>query len=98
MDDTELEWRSEFHKALSNPERLRIIEILSDDEMCQCDIFPKMSLSQSTVSSYLTQLVKAGILQTRKDGVKRLYKLADPKIRLVLDTIKDIAQGPVRKK
>ena len=91
----ELEWQIEFHKALSNPERLRIIELLWDDEVCQCEMFHRIGLSQSTVSSYLTQLVKAGILTTRKEGVKRMYELAHPKIRIILETIKDAAKDNI---
>ncbi|MFW9801953.1 MAG: ArsR/SmtB family transcription factor [Candidatus Thorarchaeota archaeon] len=91
MIDRKTEWRVHFHKALSNPERLRIIDFLADGEQCQCDIFPQIGLSQSTVSAYLTQLVRAGILSVRRDGTRKLYSLSDPRIRRMIDDIHAIA-------
>ncbi|TXT56062.1 MAG: hypothetical protein BAJATHORv1_30446 [Candidatus Thorarchaeota archaeon] len=85
------EWRVQFHKALSNPVRLQIVETLIDGELCQCDIFPVIGLSQSTVSSYLTQLVKAGILHVRRDGQRKLYSIANDKILRLITRIKEVA-------
>jgi len=89
--DWQSEWRVHFHKALSNPERLKIVDFLADGEQCQCDIFPQIGLSQSTVSAYLTQLVRAGILSVRRDGTKKLYSLHDPRIRRMINDINAIA-------
>jgi len=90
-NDRETEWRVYFHKALSNPERLKIVDLLAEGEQCQCDIFPKIGLSQSTVSAYLTQLVRSGILKVRRDGTKKLYSLSDPRIRRMLDDVHTLA-------
>lgn len=84
-------WRLEFHKALANPERLQIVDFLADGEQCQCDIFPKFGLAQSTVSSYLTKMVRAGILSYRKDGMRKLYSIANPEIGKIIDKIRNIA-------
>ena len=55
-------WRLEFHKALGNEVRLQIVDFLAEGEQCQCDIFPKFGLAQSTVSAYLTKPVLTGTL------------------------------------
>ncbi|MHA1286610.1 MAG: ArsR/SmtB family transcription factor [Candidatus Thorarchaeota archaeon] len=89
--DRQLDWRVYFHKALSNPERLKIIDFLADGEQCQCDIFPQVGLSQSTVSAYLTQLVRSGILNVRRDGTRKLYSLSDPRIRRMIEDIHALA-------
>jgi ArsR family transcriptional regulator len=89
--DRELEWRVQFHKALSNPVRLRIVEFLADGEQCQCEIFPKIGLSQSTVSAYLTQLVRTGILQVRRDGTRKLYSLSDRRVKRMIEDARDVA-------
>jgi DNA-binding transcriptional ArsR family regulator len=89
--DRQAEWRSHFHKALSNPERLRIVDFLADGEQCQCEIFPRIGLSQSTVSAYLTQLVRAGILKVRRDGTRKLYSISDPRIRRMIEDVRAIA-------
>jgi DNA-binding transcriptional ArsR family regulator len=89
--DKRTEWRIDFHKALSNPERLRIVDLLADGEQCQCDIFPQVGLSQSTVSAYLTQLVRSGILSVRRDGTRKLYSLGGSKVRKVIEEIRAVA-------
>lgn len=86
-----LEWRSDFHKALSNPVRLKIVDFLVDGEQCQCDIFPWIELSQSTVSAYLSQLVKADILSVRRDGTRKLYSIKDAKIKKMIEQIRNMA-------
>ena len=86
-DKTNL-WRVEFHKALSNPVRLEIVDTLIDGEMCQCEIFPKIGLSQSTVSAYLTQLVRSGILRVRRDGTRKLYSIGNPQVVEVIKQIR----------
>ena len=91
-DEKTLEWRSEFHKALSNPVRLKIVDFLVDGEQCQCDIFPKIGLSQSTVSAYLTQLVKAGILNVRRDGTRKLYSISDNRLLKMIRQLQDLAE------
>ena len=91
-DEKTLEWRSEFHKALSNPVRLKIVDFLVDGEQCQCDIFPRIGLAQSTVSAYLTQMVRAGILQVRKDGVRKLYRISDKRVERMIKQTRKLAQ------
>ncbi|MHA1906725.1 MAG: ArsR/SmtB family transcription factor [Candidatus Thorarchaeota archaeon] len=90
-EEKTLEWRSEFHKALSNPVRLKIVDFLVDGEQCQCDIFPYMELSQSTVSAYLTQLVKADILNFRRDGTRKLYSVKNARLRKMIGQIRQLA-------
>ncbi len=85
------EWRIEFHKALGNPVRLQIVDYLAAGEQCQCDIFPKFGLAQSTISAYLTKMVKAGILSYRKDGTRKLYSIASQEIMKIVEYIKSIA-------
>lgn len=93
MDKTRtLSWRIQFHKAMANPTRLEIIESLLEGERCQCEILPEINLSQSTVSSYLSQLVRAGVLSERKDGTKKLYRIANKEIREIITLVKETAQ------
>jgi ArsR family transcriptional regulator len=89
--ETNLKWRAEFHKALSNPVRLQIVEMVLDGEMCQCDIFPAIGHSQSTISLYLTQLVRSGILSVRRDGTRKLYSISHPGILKALEIMRHLA-------
>ncbi len=89
-------WRVEFHKALSNSNRLEILDIIAQNEVCQCEIFPEMGLAQSTVSAYLAQLVRAGILEERKDGTRKLYKISDARIKDIINETRAIAPDMVK--
>ncbi|UCH05625.1 MAG: winged helix-turn-helix transcriptional regulator [Candidatus Thorarchaeota archaeon] len=91
----ENKWRADFHKALGNPVRLDIIDFLLDGEQCQCDIFPRIGLAQSTVSAYLTQMVRAGILHVRKDGVRKLYRISDKRVQRMIEQTRKLAQEMV---
>ncbi|MFO7836986.1 MAG: metalloregulator ArsR/SmtB family transcription factor [Candidatus Thorarchaeota archaeon] len=92
-DERLINRRVEFHKALSNPVRLRIVEDLLEGEECQCEIFPRIGLSQSTVSAYLTQLVDAGILKSRRDGKKKMYSIASEEIADLLQHIRETVKS-----
>ncbi|MHA2143400.1 MAG: ArsR/SmtB family transcription factor [Candidatus Thorarchaeota archaeon] len=91
----ENKWRADFHKALGNPVRLDIVDFLLDGEQCQCDIFPRIGLAQSTISAYLAQMVRAGILHVRKDGVRKLYRINDRRVERLIEQTRKIAQEMV---
>jgi ArsR family transcriptional regulator, arsenate/arsenite/antimonite-responsive transcriptional repressor len=55
-------------KALSDPNRIRIIKMLGERELCMCEVREVLKLSNSTVSKHLTVLRDAGLLLDSKDG------------------------------
>ena len=72
-------------KVLGDPNRLKIIELLRDGERCQCEIIPIIGQSQPTVSRHLNMLEENGILVSRKDGVRVLYRIADPRVLKIVE-------------
>lgn len=65
-------------KALSDPNRLRILSIVSSSPMaetCVCDLSEPLGLGQPTVSHHLKILVDAGLLNREKRGVWAYYSL-----------------------
>jgi ArsR family transcriptional regulator len=80
-------FKSIIYRALSDPIRLEILTYLRDGEKCVCQIVPHLNLIQPLVSRHLKILKDAGIVRFRKDGTKRLYSIADPKIYTVLDAL-----------
>lgn len=62
-------------KALSDKNRLRIINMLTVKEMCVCEITEILNLSQSTVSGHLRVLKEAEIVEDKKDGLWVEYNL-----------------------
>lgn len=67
-------------KAIAQPTRLRIIELLRDGEHCVCEIFPAIGHEQSNTSRHLQMMLKSGILNQRKDGLKIYYSLRHPEV------------------
>jgi DNA-binding transcriptional ArsR family regulator len=67
-------------KALGQPTRLQILDLLKDGERCVCEIFPAINQEQANVSKHLSILKQAGILESRKDGLRVLYRLKNQEI------------------
>ncbi len=77
--------QSDFFKALAHPTRLQILEFLKPGERCVCEIFPALAMEQSNVSRHLAVLKKEGLLQSRKDGLKVIYRISDPRINEIVE-------------
>ena len=75
-------------KALADPTRLKIIELLSKGELCVCKIIPKTGKSQPTTSAHLKILHEADLVKFRKEGVSVYYSLTDDSILGLLDISK----------
>ena len=78
-------------KVLGDPNRIKIIELLRDGEHCQCDIIPFIGQSQPTVSRHLRMLEENGVLVSRKDGVKVIYRISDPSVLKIVDLAASLA-------
>jgi ArsR family transcriptional regulator len=69
------EKQAEIAKAIAHPLRIAILDFLKDGEKCVCDIAAQIGAEQSNVSRHLSVMVKAGVLECRKEGLKVIYKL-----------------------
>ena len=74
MDDKYLEGARAF-KALSDPKRAMIVDMLSCGELCACHILKKFDLSQSTLSHHMRILCESGIVKERYEGKWTYYSL-----------------------
>lgn len=93
MDD-HLERRAEFLKAMGQPTRLKILELLREGERCVCDIFPAIGEQQSNVSRHLQFMRRAGVLAARKEGLRVSYRIKDPRIGQLLKTVEGLFEAP----
>jgi Predicted transcriptional regulators len=66
---------AKIFKALSDPSRLRIIDILSCEGQCACDILEKFDFTQPTLSYHMKILIECGIVKCKKDGLWSYYSL-----------------------
>lgn len=64
-------------RALGDATRLRILGLLSTGEVCVCHIHESLRLSQPKVSRHLASLRRAGLVDTRRQGLWVYYRLAD---------------------
>jgi len=70
--------QAEIAKAIAHPLRIAIIDFLKDGEQCVCDIAMHIGSERSNVSRHLSVMVRAGILEHRKEGLRVIYKLKCP--------------------
>jgi len=87
MEERVLELKAEILKALAQPTRLRILELLRNGEKCICEIVPAINGEQSNISRHISLMQKSNLVTTRKDGVKVMVKVKDPKVFEILDSI-----------
>jgi ArsR family transcriptional regulator len=67
--------KAEVIAAAGHPIRLAMIDFLKDGEQCVCDIARHVGARQSNASRHLAVLLKTGIVEQRKDGLKMMYSL-----------------------
>jgi ArsR family transcriptional regulator, arsenate/arsenite/antimonite-responsive transcriptional repressor len=79
MSDDEAAATAALFKALADPARVRIVNMLATagEGVCVCDLTPNLGLSQPTVSHHLRKLAEAGLLQREQRGTWAFYSL-DP--------------------
>ncbi len=87
MEERALELKAEVLKALAQPTRLKILECLRSGERCICEIIPAVGGEQSNISRHISLMQKSRLVTTRKDGVKVMVTVTDPKIFAILDQI-----------
>ena len=73
--ENQLEWNAKIFKALSDPKRLQIIEMLSCGELCACKILEKFKITQPTLSHDMKLLCDTGLVNARRDGKWMYYSL-----------------------
>ena len=72
-------------RVISDPKRLRIIDMLSCDELCACEILEKFDISQPTLSHDMRKLEEADLVTSEREGKNTYYSLN----KASLDEIED---------
>ena len=70
--------QAEFVKAIAHPLRIAIVDFLKDGEQCVCDIAEYAGSERSNVSRHLSVMLGAGVLESRREGLKVIYRLKAP--------------------
>ncbi|MHC5054892.1 MAG: ArsR/SmtB family transcription factor [Planctomycetota bacterium] len=90
--------KAAIFKALGHPTRLEIVEALARREHCVCELVAMLPGSQATTSRHLEVLLREGMVERRRDGVRMLYTLALPCVLKAIPCIERALGGGARAK
>lgn len=76
-------------KAIAHPVRLRIVELLEDDEKCVSEIVDSLGGKQSITSQQLNMMKDKGVLACRREGAKIYYRIENKSVTKVLHCVYD---------
>jgi DNA-binding transcriptional ArsR family regulator len=89
------EAHAQLFKLLTHPVRLAILDILRDGEHCVCHMEAHLGYRQAYISQQVAVLREAELIQDRREGWNIYYRVTDPRIYSVLDTIQLMTGQPV---
>jgi|SRR5580658_5431138 ArsR family transcriptional regulator len=85
----------QLFRALGDPTRLRLLNLMAEQEICVCYFTEVIGAPQPKISRHLAYLRKAGIVAARREGKWMHYRLTSPSnphvasiLRSVLDALK----------
>src|SRR5574339_704 len=99
MPDTHREFKNRLYghlarlgKALSNPHRLEILELLAQGERTVESLATELELLLANTSQHLQALKQAALVEGRKHGLFVHYRLADPEVFELSTVIRSVAE------
>ena len=90
--DGERQRYAEISRALADPKRLCVLEILSGGERSVGDLSREASCHVPNMSQHLAVLRSAGLVTSRREGSTVFYRLTDPRILEAYESIKSVAR------
>ena len=87
IDEKAIKKQSKILKAISNPERLKIMRLLSARKLCVYEIMSSLKLSQTTTSYHLRVLRGAGLVKDEKKGKWVFYSISNPDVIKLIEKI-----------
>nr|WP_275432183.1 metalloregulator ArsR/SmtB family transcription factor [Staphylococcus sp. ACRSN] len=80
MNIVTLEERADFIHVLSNPIRIKILELLKEEALTVNQIVMATNISQSSISQHLSSLRGCGLVTSRQEGKHVYYKITNERI------------------
>lgn len=84
---------SRLMKVLGHPVRLRILQVVREEEACVCHLEAVLGQRQAAISQHLMRLRDVGLVIDRRDGLNVYYRLADQTTGEMLDIAQEIVRG-----
>lgn len=77
---------------VTEPTKHAILRALAKEEQTVSDLVQAVAAEQSNVSHHLRRLREGGLVRSRKDGRRRIYRLADAEMGRLLEEVDDLAR------
>lgn len=77
IDDDYLEKKSSLHKSLSNPLRLKILALLSEQDLCVCLLKEILDIEDSKLSYHLSVLKEENLIEGERDANFVIYRITE---------------------
>jgi ArsR family transcriptional regulator len=90
MQDPLRQFKAEFFKALAHPVRIKILELLRENELSVNELQARLEIEPSGVSQQLAILRGRHIVESRKHGTSVYYRVRDPQVFELLDVARRI--------
>ncbi len=91
------EARARILKALAHPSRIFIVDKLSDQPHCVCELTEMIGADTSTVSKHLSILKNAGVISNRKQGTTVYYSLEAPCLMRFIGCVERVIEQNIQK-
>jgi ArsR family transcriptional regulator, arsenate/arsenite/antimonite-responsive transcriptional repressor len=72
-------------KALSDETRIKIFDMLSQGELCACNILDEFEITQPTLSYHMKVLCESGLVNSTKDGVWIKYTIKKDSLEMIVE-------------
>jgi ArsR family transcriptional regulator len=84
--------RELFFKALADSTRLRLINLMGNEEVCVCFFVEILRTNQPKISRHLAYLRRAGIVSTRREGPWMHYRVSEPTDENAAKVLQDVRE------
>lgn len=79
-----------YMKALADETRVKIFYMLSEGELCACNILEEFNITQPTLSYHMKILSESGLVDSRRDGIWMKYRINNNSLNLLVELFDDI--------
>ncbi len=77
-------------RALSDETRIKIVELLCQQEMCTCQMLKHFAITQPTLSYHIKILSESGLITSRREGAWTMYRIDPEKASMVRCFLEDV--------
>jgi ArsR family transcriptional regulator len=84
--------KESFFRALADRTRLRLLNLMKEDEVCVCFFVEILKLSQPKISRHLAYLRRAGIVGARREGQWMHYRIIEPADENETKVLRDVLE------